>query len=136
MNNALPWEMDEREKVLIGVNFSTKTRRPDGWVIERGDGSVVEGGTADKFGETAVKTAVKTADKTAVKTKRLSVEEVEKRIIRYARKQGGIVRQPDVSQVIGLSERQTREYLTRMSEKGVFEKSGSKKERIYTLMNK
>ena len=128
--------MDEREKVLIGVNFSTKTRRPDGWVIERGDGSVVEGGTADKFGETAVKTAVKTADKTAVKTKRLSVEEVEKRIIRYARKQGGIVRQPDVSQVIGLSERQTREYLTRMSEKGVFEKSGSKKERIYTLMNK
>lgn len=136
MNNALPWEMDEREKVLIGVNFSTKTRRPDGWVIERGDGSVVEGGTANKFGETAVKTAVKTADKTAVKTKRLSVEEVEKRIIRYARKQGGIVRQPDVSQVIGLSERQTREYLTRMSEKGVFEKSGSKKERIYTLMNK
>ena len=128
--------MDEREKVLIGVNFSTKTRRPDGWVIERGDGSVVEGGTADKFGETADKTAVKTADKTAVKTKRLSVEEVEKRIIRYARKQGGIVRQPDVSQVIGLSERQTREYLTRMSEKGVFEKSGSKKERIYTLMNK
>ena len=128
--------MDEREKVLIGVNFSTKTRRPDGWVIERGDGSVVEGGTADKFGETAVKTAVKTADKTAVKTKRLSVKEVEKRIIRYARKQGGIVRQPDVSQVIGLSERQTREYLTRMSEKGVFEKSGSKKERIYTLMNK
>ena len=116
--------MDEREKVLIGVNFSTKTRRPDGWVIERGDGSVVEGGTADKFGETAVK------------TKRLSVKEVEKRIIRYARKQGGIVRQPDVSQVIGLSERQTREYLTRMSEKGVFEKSGSKKERIYTLMNK
>ena len=128
MNNALPWEMDEREKVLIGVNFSTKTRRPDGWVIERGDGSVVEGGTADKFGETAVKTAVKTADKTAVKTKRLSVEEVEKRIIRDARKQGGIVRQPDVSQVIGLSERQTREYLTRMSEKGVFEKSGSKKD--------
>ena len=128
--------MDEREKVLIGVNFSTKTRRPDGWVIERGDGSVVEGGTADKFGETADKTAVKTADKTAVKTKRLSVEEVEKRIIRYARKQGGIVRQPDVSQVIGLSERQTREYLTRMSEKGVFEKSGSKKERIYTLVNK
>jgi len=39
---ALPWAMDEREKVLIGVNFSTRTRRPDGWVIERGDGSVVE----------------------------------------------------------------------------------------------
>lgn len=41
---ALPWALDGREKVLIGVNFSTKSRRPDGWVIERGDGTRVEGG--------------------------------------------------------------------------------------------
>lgn len=41
MNNALPWALDEREKVLIGVNFSTKSRRPDDWVIERGGGTRV-----------------------------------------------------------------------------------------------
>lgn len=38
---ALPWALDGREKILIGINFSTITRRPDGWVVERGDGSVV-----------------------------------------------------------------------------------------------
>ena len=26
---ALPWTLDNREKVLIGVNFSTEKRRPD-----------------------------------------------------------------------------------------------------------
>ena len=41
---ALPWSLDNREKILIGLNFSTTTRRPDNWLIERGDGSVVEGG--------------------------------------------------------------------------------------------
>ena len=39
---ALPWSLDNRETILIGLNFSTTTRRPDGWVVERGDGSVVE----------------------------------------------------------------------------------------------
>ena len=39
---ALPWSLDNREKILIGLNFFTTTRRPDGWVVERGDGSVVE----------------------------------------------------------------------------------------------
>ena len=41
---ALPWALDNREKILIGLNFSTATRRPDGWIIERGDGLVVESG--------------------------------------------------------------------------------------------
>ena len=30
---ALPWAVDGREKILIGLNFSTKTRRPEEWVI-------------------------------------------------------------------------------------------------------
>ena len=38
---ALPWALDGREKVLIGLNFSTKTRRPDDWIIEHGDGSQI-----------------------------------------------------------------------------------------------
>jgi len=32
---ALPWTLDNREKILIGINFSTKTRRPDDWIVER-----------------------------------------------------------------------------------------------------
>ena len=38
---ALPWSLDNREKILIGLNFSTTTRRPDDWIIERGDGSQI-----------------------------------------------------------------------------------------------
>ena len=41
---ALPWSLDNREKILIGLNFSTTTRRPDDWIIERADGSIIEGG--------------------------------------------------------------------------------------------
>ena len=41
---ALPWFLDNREKILVGINFSTKTRRPDDWLIERADGSIIEGG--------------------------------------------------------------------------------------------
>ena len=36
---ALPWSLDNREKILIGLNFSITTRRPDDWIIERADGS-------------------------------------------------------------------------------------------------
>ena len=31
----LPWSVDEREKILIGLNFSSLTRRPDSWLICR-----------------------------------------------------------------------------------------------------
>ena len=41
---ALPWFLDNRETILIGINFSTTTRRPDNWLIERADGSIIEGG--------------------------------------------------------------------------------------------
>ena len=41
---ALPWSLDNRETILIGLNFSTTTRRPDDWIIERADGSIIEGG--------------------------------------------------------------------------------------------
>ena len=44
---TLPWALDEREKVLIGVNFSTEKRRPDGWVIERGDGTIMRSSDHD-----------------------------------------------------------------------------------------
>lgn len=39
---SLPWTLDKQEKVLIGVNFSTEKRRPDDWVVERGDGKIVK----------------------------------------------------------------------------------------------
>ena len=41
---ALPWSLDNREKILVGINFSTTSRRPDDWIIERADGSIIEGG--------------------------------------------------------------------------------------------
>lgn len=41
---AQPWALDGREKVLIGINFSTEKRRPDDWIIERGDGTIVKRG--------------------------------------------------------------------------------------------
>ena len=37
----LPWRIENREKVLIGLNFSTEKRRPDDWVVERGDGTIL-----------------------------------------------------------------------------------------------
>ena len=37
----LPWRIEKREKVLIGLNFSTEKRRPDDWVVERGDGTQI-----------------------------------------------------------------------------------------------
>ena len=39
--------------MLIGVNFSTEKRRPDDWVIERGDGTIVRGGS--KIGQKSVR---------------------------------------------------------------------------------
>ena len=38
---SLPWTLDKQEKVLIGLNFSTEKRRPDDWVVERGDGTQI-----------------------------------------------------------------------------------------------
>ena len=31
----LPWSVDEREIILIGLNFSSSTRRPESWIIRR-----------------------------------------------------------------------------------------------------
>ena len=42
---SLPWTLDNREKVLIGLNFSTEKRRPDDWIVERGDGGIVSSST-------------------------------------------------------------------------------------------
>ena len=50
---ALPWSLDGREKILIGINFSTKTRRPDDWIIERGDGTIMEKGKEDSVSDSA-----------------------------------------------------------------------------------
>ena len=41
---ALPWSLDSRETILIGLNFSTITRRPDEWIVERKDGPILESG--------------------------------------------------------------------------------------------
>ena len=48
---VLPWALDNRQKILIGLNFSTATRRPNGWIIEYEDGNTME------------KTVEKTSDK-------------------------------------------------------------------------
>ena len=42
---GLSWTLDEKETILIGLNFSTEKRRPDGWIIERQDGTISESGT-------------------------------------------------------------------------------------------
>ena len=42
---GLSWTLDEKETILIGLNFSTTSRRPDAWIIERQDGTISESGT-------------------------------------------------------------------------------------------
>ena len=49
------WALDNRQKILIGLNFSTATRRPNGWIIEYEDGTTVE--------KIVEKTVEKTSDK-------------------------------------------------------------------------
>jgi len=41
---GLSWTLDEKENILIGLNFSTTSRRPDAWIIERQDGTISESG--------------------------------------------------------------------------------------------
>ena len=41
---GLSWTLDEKETIFIGLNFSTEKRRPDGWIIERQDGTISESG--------------------------------------------------------------------------------------------
>lgn len=41
---SLPWSVDEREKILIGLNFSSSTRRPESWIIRRDADSTKTGG--------------------------------------------------------------------------------------------
>ena len=48
---ALPWSLDNREKILVGINFSTKTRRPNDWVIERGKDAEMRGKDVEKRGK-------------------------------------------------------------------------------------
>ena len=40
---ALPWAVDNRQTILVGLNFSTKSRRPDDYIIEYEDDT--QGGT-------------------------------------------------------------------------------------------
>ena len=48
---ALPWVLDNREQILIGVNFSTKMRRPNDWIIERGKDGEIRGKHVEKRGK-------------------------------------------------------------------------------------
>lgn len=105
------------EVVLVGINYDKKTKRHE---------CVIERITADKIRETA--------DKTADKRKRLTAEEAERQIVAFARERGGIVRQAEVSQMLGLSERQTRDHLSGMAQRGVMEKVGANKDRTYKLV--
>jgi len=41
---GLSWTLDEKETIFIGLNFSTTSRRPDSWIIERQDGTISESG--------------------------------------------------------------------------------------------
>ena len=58
---ALPWAVDNRAKVMIGLNFSTKSRRPEEWLIEA-DGEVsgdIIGTQVRKYASTQVSTQVR-----------------------------------------------------------------------------
>ena len=54
---GLSWTLDEKETILIGLNFSTEKRRPDGWIIERQDGTISESGVKSGV-ENGVKSGV------------------------------------------------------------------------------
>ena len=38
---GLKWVLDEKETMLIGLNFSSKKRRPDGWIATNSKGGVI-----------------------------------------------------------------------------------------------
>lgn len=106
--------------VLVGINYDKKTKEHR---------CVIERITADKKLQTADKNS-----QTADKRKRLTAEEAARLIVAFARERGGVVRQAEVSQMLVLSERQTRDYLSGMVQCGVMEKAGANKDRTYKLV--
>ena len=54
---GLSWTLDEKETIFIGLNFSTTSRRPDSWIIERQDGTISESGVKSGV-ENGVKSGV------------------------------------------------------------------------------
>lgn len=42
MQYELPWSVDDREIIKIGVNFSSKSRRPDNWLVQKAAQDVLQ----------------------------------------------------------------------------------------------
>ena len=107
---SLPWALDEREIILIGLNFSTSTRRPDGWLIER---------ISDKF-----PISEQISD---------GISDKQQKIITRMRANHGVIRQVDVAKMFAVSDRQARNYLRKLVEQGLIIRLGANKDRTYKL---
>ena len=94
----LPWTLDNRQKILIGLNFSTTTRRPNGWIIEYEDGTTVE------------KTVEKTSDK-----------------ILALIKTNPQITMKEIAQTLSMSERGVEEQIKGMRDKSLKRVGGRKK---------
>lgn len=97
----LPWTLDNRQKIMIGLNFSTATRRPNGWIIEYEDGTIVE--------KTVEKTVGKTSDKI------LALIKVNPQIT-----------MKEIAQILSLSERGVEEQIKVMRDKSIRRVGGRK----------
>lgn len=47
----LPWAVDAREIISIGLNFSTEKRRPNGWIATNSNGEVIAEYSEEDAGE-------------------------------------------------------------------------------------
>ena len=101
---SLPWALDHREQIKIGVNFSSEKRRPDTWLICRGS-VVVESDS----------TSSQTTRKTTQKTTQKIIELIEN---------NNKISIDEMAQVCGLTRDGINYHIKKLKEKGLLERIG------------
>lgn len=114
---SLPWALDHREQIKIGVNFSSKKRRPDTWLICRG--SVVveskESTSSQATQKTTQKATQKATQKTTQKTTQKIIELIEN---------NNKISIDEMAQVCGLTRDGINYHIRKLKEKGLLERIG------------
>lgn len=118
---ALPWALDEREKVLIGVNFSTEKRRPDDWVIERGDGTIVRGGS--KIGQKSVRNRSEIGRKATSKTTTKTTSKTTSKILAIIR-DNPLLTYEEIGAKVGLTTDGVYYHTNKLRSKGIIRREG------------
>ena len=123
---GLSWVMDEKETMLIGLNFSTEKRRPDGWIIERGDGSIVSSSTQ-------VSTQPSTQDVLKNIEERGILLNENQRAVLMAILQNPFITRAQISSTCGLTESMVMSGLRGLQRKGVLGMKPTSKKKPWEL---